>query len=78
MSSDEINYRERAARLRAAFHRYMAAQADTEAATARLSEGLRRFAAAVQEASDQELVEHPDLAEVNVFLDGYYDPPTPR
>jgi hypothetical protein len=33
---------------------------------------IRAFAAAFAERVDREVAEHPDLAEVNVALDGWY------
>lgn len=43
---------------------------------------MRDFAAALQATEDRiaareavEVAQHPDLAELNVRLDGYYDPP---
>ncbi|MYV56524.1 hypothetical protein [Streptomyces sp. SID3212] len=73
--ADDINWAERAARLRASYYRYLAARSDVEAATARMSVSMRRFAEAIQRGNDQEIAQHPDLAEVNVILDAYYDPP---
>jgi hypothetical protein len=67
---------ERAAlyRVEAAAHRAVAARCDMMAAAVKLAESMRRFAAAVQAGYDGEVAAHPDLAELNVRLDGYYGP----
>ncbi|MCX4601200.1 hypothetical protein OG402_11945 [Streptomyces anulatus] len=75
--SDERSSAEAAARLRAAWHRYHAARATGEASVIRLSAAAQRFMVALQDGTDQEIAEHPDLAEVNVMLDGFYDSPPP-
>ncbi|WP_069737424.1 hypothetical protein [Streptomyces sp. EN27] len=76
--SDDRSFAEQAARTRAAWHRYQAARANTEASTIRLSAAAQRFMVVLQEGTDQEIAEHPDLAEINVMLDGYYEEPNPQ
>ncbi|NEB83959.1 hypothetical protein G3I43_07170 [Streptomyces anulatus] len=71
--SNDRSAAEAAARLRAAWHRYHAARATTDASVIRLSAAAQRFMVVLQEGTDREIAEHPDLAEVNVMLDGYYD-----
>ncbi|MFD4000861.1 hypothetical protein [Streptomyces rubiginosohelvolus] len=73
--SDERSFAEQAARTRAAWHRYQAVRASTEAGVIRLSAAAQRFMVVLQEGTDQEIAEHPDLAEINVMLDGYYEDP---
>ncbi|MFF1957978.1 hypothetical protein ACFVWX_13430 [Streptomyces sp. NPDC058220] len=66
---------ERAARLRDAYCLYRAAEADGVAEASRAAAAMRRFGEAVRRGTDRDIAEHPDLAEVNVILDGYYDKP---
>lgn len=73
-----MNERERAAYLRALaavgdFHiaRIRLAAAALDAAAA-----MKAFAAAWQSGIDRELAHHPDLAEWNVQMDGFYDTAT--
>ncbi|MFJ9234138.1 hypothetical protein ACIRJ3_04025 [Streptomyces anulatus] len=73
--SNNRSFAERAARLRAAWYRYKASVVDVEASAIRMTDAMRRFADAVQSGTDREIAEHPDLAEINVMLDGYYENP---
>ncbi|MFE3004231.1 MULTISPECIES: hypothetical protein [unclassified Streptomyces] len=66
---------ERLANIRAGWHRYKAAEADAQAAVIRLTDSMRQLATALQEGADRDLAEHPDMAELNVMLDGFYSPP---
>lgn len=65
--------------LQAAMHRVLAGRlrlwaADQDlAATAVLAtRSMRRFADAMNNSVQQEVAAHPDLAELNVQMDGYY------
>ncbi|MGW1295143.1 hypothetical protein [Streptomyces sp. NPDC002533] len=73
--SDDLSSAEKAARLRAAWHRFQASRADTEAAAFRLGGAAARFTEALQTGTDREIAEHPDLAEISVMLRGYYEDP---
>lgn len=56
---------------RAAHYRFVASAIDTAAA-------VRRLAAAMQAVDDREVATHPDLAELNVMLDGFYAAEEPQ
>lgn len=65
--------------LRAALHRIAAvrlrvaaAEHDLAAKSVMATRSMRRFAAATNQSVAQEVAHHPDLAELNVQLDGYY------
>jgi len=67
------------AETRAALLRFTASLHDRTAAELRLaasaviaSESMTRLAEVMQSASDAELATHPDMAELNVRLDGFY------
>ena len=74
---DNRSEAERLANIRAGWHRYKAAEADAQAAVIRLTDSMRQLATALQEGADRDLAEHPDMAELNVMLDGFYDSPPP-
>jgi len=59
-------------RVEASAHEFQAATLRMRASMVTASAALRGFVSAMQEGYDQELAEHPDLAELNVMMDGYY------
>jgi hypothetical protein len=66
--------------IRAAMFRHLAHRAralaaifDLAAACMTATASARRFAAAVVASEASEVAQHPDLAELNVRLDGFYD-----
>lgn len=67
-----------AARLRfqASMHDLQASTLRMRAAMATARAGLQALMSATQGSYDQELAGHPDLAELNVMMDGYYGGPT--
>jgi hypothetical protein len=73
MTPDEVR------RIEAAVHRYTAAKRDIAAAGHRaaaqlleLAPTIEKAVAAMRAAEVAEVAEHPDLAELNVQLDGFY------
>ncbi len=69
---DRYEFWERAHRVKAAAHRAAAAREDSFAAMAKTARAMHNFAAGMQAAANREVAEHPDLAALNVQLDGYY------
>lgn len=61
-------------RARASMHRALAARDDLLATVTETAASMRKFVAAMQAGFDNEAATHPDLAELNVQLDGYYGP----
>lgn len=61
-------------RARASWHRTLAARDDLLATVTETAIEMRKFCAAMQAGFDAEAAAHPDLAELNVQLDGYYGP----
>lgn len=59
-------------RLQASMHDLQASALRMRAAMATARAGLQGVRSAMQESYDQELAGHPDLAELNVMMDGYY------
>ncbi len=59
-------------RIRANAHRFAAARDDLNAAAIEAAASMQRFVEAYAAAEVREVAEHPDLAELNVQLDGYY------
>ncbi|WP_377271912.1 hypothetical protein [Peterkaempfera sp. SMS 1(5)a] len=72
---DPYELRARVLRLMAARIRQFAAELDMCAAAARATGGMRRFAAAMAAGEARDVAQHPDLAELNVQMDGYYGGP---
>ncbi|MGW4028229.1 hypothetical protein ACWEFL_02735 [Streptomyces sp. NPDC004838] len=72
---DEYELRARLLRLLAAQHRARAAELEMAAAATLATRSMRRFVEVVTEAEAREIAEHPDLAELNAQMDGYYDHP---
>lgn len=69
----DLEFRAQAERVKVAFFKFRAAQSGVAAETYRLAAAMRRIEEAIQHGTDQEIAEHPDLAEVNAYLDGYYE-----
>lgn len=71
---------EEQAKITASMHRFranrlrmMAAWEDLNATAAEAAIPLAAFVKTLKEAEAREIAEHPDLAELNVQLDGYYE-----
>ena len=62
-------------RIRANAHKLAAARDELNASAIEAAAALRRFAGAFAAAEAREVAEHPDLAELNLQLDGYYGGP---
>lgn len=69
---DRYELRARQLRILAGLHRKRADELDRAAEAALASRSMRRLAELLTEAEVRELSEHPDLAELNVQLEGYY------
>lgn len=69
---DPYELRARQLRILAGLHRKRAAELDMAAAAGLAARSFRRFAELLTEAEVRDIAEHPDLAELNVQLDGYY------
>jgi hypothetical protein len=74
-SDDPYELQARRLRILAALHRKRAAELDTAAEAALASRSMRQFTEAWEAGVAKDIAEHPDLAELNVRLDGYYDGP---
>ncbi|MGW1894902.1 hypothetical protein ACWCP6_32365 [Streptomyces sp. NPDC002004] len=72
-SIDPYELRARQLRILAGLHRKRAAELDMAAELAMATRSMRRFADLLTEAEARELASHPDLAELNVQLEGFYD-----
>jgi hypothetical protein len=70
--SDEI--RARLHRIMAGRLRVAAAEQDLCANAIMATASLRRFAEVMAAGDARDVATHPDLAELNVQCDGYYDP----
>jgi hypothetical protein len=77
MSEKPDEYELQAQRLRilAGLYRKKAAELDMAAEAALASRSMRKFVDAWNAAVAQDIAQHPDLAELNVQLDGFYDGP---
>lgn len=69
---DRYELRARQLRILAGLHRKRADELDRAAEAALASRSMRRLAELLTEAEVRQLAEHPDLAELNVQLEGYY------
>lgn len=58
-------------RIRAGAHRVAAARDDMLAATVQMGTSLRHFSEALVASEARDFAEHPDLAELNVRMDGF-------
>ena len=76
---DRYELRARQLRILADLHRKRAAELDMAAEAALATRSMRRLAELLTEAEVRQLAEHPDLAELNVQLEGFYgaDPVRP-
>lgn len=74
MSEQPDRYKLRARQLRvlASLHRQRADELDMTAERMLATRSMRRFAELLTEAEVRQLSEHPDLAELNVQLEGFY------
>lgn len=69
---DPYELRARQLRILAGLHRKRADELDKAAEAALASRSMRRLVDLLTEAEVRELAEHPDLAELNAQLDGFY------
>ena len=69
---DEYELRARQLRILADLHRKRAAELDVAAEATLATRSMRRFADLLTESEVRQLAEHPDLAELDVQLDGFY------
>lgn len=69
---DDYERRVNLHRLQAAKHRLIAGMHEAGVAMAGLAKALREADAHIRAAEAREVAEHPDLAELNVQLDGFY------
>ncbi|MFI5880840.1 hypothetical protein [Streptomyces sp. NPDC051554] len=74
MSERPDKYELQAQRLRilAGLYRKKAAELDMAAAAALATRSMRKFAEAWDAGIAQDVAQHPDLAELNIQLDGFY------
>jgi hypothetical protein len=70
---DPHEFRVRMHRIMAGRHRVATAEHEMAAAALKAEKSLRAFAEAWNEGAAKDVAEHPDLAELNVHLDGFYD-----
>ncbi|NGO75417.1 hypothetical protein G6045_06960 [Streptomyces sp. YC504] len=77
MSEDVDPYELRARQLRilAGLHRKRAAELEMAAQAGLAARSMRKLTELLTEAEVREIAEHPDLAELNVQLDGFYEDP---
>ncbi len=69
---DPYELRARQLRILAGLHRKRAAELDMAAEATLASRSMRRLVDLLTEAEVRDLAEHPDLAELNVQLEGFY------
>jgi hypothetical protein len=69
---DRYELRARQLRILAGLHRKRADELEKAAEAALASRSMRRLAELLTEAEVCQLSEHPDLAELNVQLEGFY------
>lgn len=72
MSPDEAEIRAALLRHMAHRHRAYAAYLDTLAACVKATASAQALTEAFRRSEALEMAEHPDLAELNVQMDGYY------
>jgi hypothetical protein len=75
---DPYELQARRLRLLAALYRKRAAELDMAAEAALATRSMSRFTEAWNAGIAQDIAGHPDLAELNVQLDGYYGAPPVR
>ena len=73
---DRYDLQARKLRILAGLYRKRAAELDATAAVVLATRSMRQFADCLTEAEARDVAEHPDLAELNVQLDGFYDGPS--
>lgn len=73
MTDDEAEIRATILKHMADRYRAYAAVFDTAAACAKATASAQRLTEAFQRSEAREMAEHPDLAELNVQLNGFYD-----
>lgn len=71
-SADPYELRARQLRILADLHRKRAAELDMTAAAVLATRSMRRLVDVLTEAEVRDLAQHPDLAELDVRLDGFY------
>lgn len=59
-------------RMKAAWYRVLAAQEDMNVACLTTGNAFMRLAAAIREGERRDIQRHPDLAELDAQLDGFY------
>ena len=69
---DRYELRARQLRILASLHRKRADELDMAAEAALATRSMRRLTELLTEAEVRQLAEHPDLAELNVQLEGFY------
>lgn len=72
MSDEEAEIKAAILRHMADRHRAIAAAFDTAAAYVKATASAQAFTEAFRRSEAREIAEHPDLAELNVQMDGYY------
>lgn len=73
---DPYELRARMLRLLAAGHRKRAAELELAASATLATRSMRSLADALTESEAREIAEHPDLAELNAQMKGWYDAPS--
>ncbi|WP_329140940.1 hypothetical protein [Streptomyces sp. NBC_00670] len=74
---DPYEVKARMLRAVAAAGRVLAAQIDVAANAVLATQSMRAWAAAMTTSEAHEVAAHPDLAELNVQMDGFYGPYEP-
>ncbi|MER7175585.1 hypothetical protein [Streptomyces mesophilus] len=72
---DPYELRARQLRILAGLHRKRADELEMTAQAGLAARSMRKLTEVLTEAEVREIAEHPDLAELNVQLDGYYEDP---
>lgn len=72
---DPYELRARQLRILAGLHRKRAAELDMAAAAGLAARSMRKLTEMLTAAEVRDIAEHPDLAELNVQLDGFYEGP---
>lgn len=75
MTDDDAEILARTAGLVASMFRAHAATYDTAAAAIRATAATERFTEAFRRSEARDIAAHPDLAELNVQMNGFYDAP---
>ena len=76
-SVDPYELRARLHRIVAGRLRAVAAEQDMAAAAVMATKSMKQFADAWNAGVARDVAEHPDLAELNVQMDAFYEGPTP-